>query len=184
MSVARAFNRSVFALLATLVITMEVSAQVQLSPPVARSVTISASAKVCDPAAVKTKLAALFEAISSGESGIARRFFAYGQEAPFQWYSLTQFHTGTKNHFVTYSRDSLEARFAQHQAARDRFTLHEVTFNGERDSAIHFGPVEFSFYDGAHSAPAGQGYPGTGKGAFHCPSQSFIVLSLATRKPQ
>jgi hypothetical protein len=131
----------------------------------------------CDHGRVEERLAALFDAISRGEPDIAGRFFAHGRDAPFQWFSFTQLHRDTPNHFVTYSRDSLEARFAHHFAAGDRFVLQGVQINDMRAGALHFGPAHFLFHDGTDRGPARRG---AGKGAYHCDTESFIVLSIGT----
>lgn len=145
---------------------------------------LNGSVDACDAATVERRLTELFAAISNGEGDIPERFFAYGKEAPFQWYSFTERHLGIQDHYVTYSRDSLAQKFAGVGDSSVRMVLRSVTVNRFGMGALHFGPVEFDFFDGSNNSEGQRGYSGTGKGAYHCTTESFIVLSLGTRSPK
>lgn len=139
------------------------------------------SGQQCGAEHVAARLAQLFEAISEGASGIAEEYFGDERGAPFRWFSFTEFYVEPSKHFVTYSADRLDAHFGERHAGGYRLRLRGVTFNRRDGGLLHFGPVEFDFLAPGAAAVPGTVYSGTGKGAYHCPTESFSVLSLGAQ---
>jgi hypothetical protein len=131
----------------------------------------------CDAQYVAARPDQLFEAISEGKPNIAEEFFGMGRSARFQWYSFTEHYADPPRHFVTYSPDSLNEHFEERHAEERRLRLRGVTFN-RRDTYLHFGPVDFDYLTPGSAGGPSVVYEGTGKGAYSCPTDSFVVLSL------
>lgn len=131
----------------------------------------------CDARHVAERLGRLFNAISQGEPGIAEEYFGYGRGGPFRWFSFTEFYAEPREHYVTYSLDNLNGHFAARRAAGQHMRLRGVTFN-RLDDLLHFGPVDFDLVTPGSVGATRIVYSGTGKGAYHCPTEAFVVLSL------
>jgi hypothetical protein len=71
----------------------------------------------------------------------------------------------------------LNDHFTRRHDAGQRMRLRGVIFN-RRDNLVHFGPVDFDFVVPASRGTDPAVYEGTGKGAYHCPTESFALLSL------
>lgn len=133
----------------------------------------------CSPADIAARAAAMFAAISQGDEQVVDDYFGQQRAAPFQWYSMTE--TGPteadKNHFVAYTLDDLTAYFTRRYAHPEQVRLHQIAFNGWEAARgiVHFGPIALTRQ--ADDLPAGDGQV-DGKGAYHCATHAFIVLSL------
>jgi hypothetical protein len=148
---------------------------------------------LCKAEHVATRLAQLFEAISDGHTGITEEYFgpnrfgpfvAFGAPyigyggGPFRWFSFTELGVLPPNHYVAYSRDDLKDHVRARHAAGQRMMLRGVRFNRHTGDLLHFGPVEFDFLTRDASDAQWVVYAGGGKGAYHCPTGTFAVLSL------
>ena len=139
------------------------------------------SMEECSARHVAKRLAQLFEALSQGDPDVAEEFFGHGRGAPFRWFSFTEFYADPPVHFVTYSSDSLDVYFSERHAAGYRLRLRGITFNRYDGSLLHFGPIAFDFVGANAADRTAAGYAGSGKGAYHCATASFAVLSLVAR---
>ncbi|MBN2502486.1 MAG: hypothetical protein JXB38_17010 [Anaerolineales bacterium] len=132
----------------------------------------------CRPEQVAARLDQLGQAISTQDIGRVLTFF---DESPFQWYSIDEAPTSTAQGFTAYNLADLEAYFLERFAQDEKWELVELYVNGW-DSArklVHFGPVHIRRT--ANDLPLeleGSENLTDGKGAYHCESQTFIVLSL------
>jgi hypothetical protein len=147
----------------------------------------------CNAQHVATRLAQLFEAISDGDTGITDEYFGPNRSGPFVefgapyigyvggpfvWFSFTELGVLPQNHYVTYSMDDLKDHFIARHAAGQRMRLRGVRFNRRTGDLLHFAPVEFDFLKRDASDTQWVVYAGGGKGAYHCPTGTFAVLSL------
>jgi hypothetical protein len=135
----------------------------------------------CRPTAVAQRLSSLFAAINQADPNIVPDFFGK-QGQLFQWYSMTEFRTSDrdKRHFVAHNLDDLATYFTQRYTQHEHLQLQQVNVNSW-DSArglVHFGPVVV--LRAADDLPPGV-HQTEGKGAFHCETLTFVVLSLTTQ---
>ena len=127
----------------------------------------------------------MFAAINRGEPKVVDEYMGKNRHAPFEWYSITEVDPSRpdkKNHFVAYNLDDLATYFNRRQEQNERLQLLSMKFNGWESARgiVHIGPIELTRH--ADDLPEGLGGPErrvTGKGAYHCKTQAFIVLSFA-----
>lgn len=134
----------------------------------------------CRPDQVAERLAQLSQAINEKDSALVMDFFRGG---PFQWYSMGEAGTATtsERHFVAYTLNDLEGYFVERFAQDENWEMKELHVNGWESARrlVHFGPVRISRT--ANDLPQELGGADNlteGKGAYHCGSATFIVLSL------
>ncbi|MGA9531970.1 MAG: hypothetical protein WBR18_04575 [Anaerolineales bacterium] len=134
----------------------------------------------CGPNEVAEQLADLGSAISHAELNRTMEFFRGG---PFHWYSMSEASTSetNKRHFVAYTLDDLEAYFIGRFTHDEHWALKELQVNSwdaER-GLVHFGPVHIRrTADDLPEGLGGAAHLAEGKGAYHCVSKTFAVLSL------
>jgi hypothetical protein len=130
----------------------------------------------CSPQDVANRLIELFDAIGRGDPNVVPDFFDGPQ---FAWYGIGEANMPggvEKNRFVAHSLEELPAYFTQRHEKHEQVTLRELQVNGwepER-GLVHFGPVVL--YREADDLRG----MAEGKGAYHCETQTFAVLSLAS----
>ena len=132
----------------------------------------------CSAEQVAARLDQLGQAISVQDIDRVLTFF---DESPFQWYSIDETPTSEAQGFTAYNLADLEAYFLERFAQNEKWELVELHVNSW-DSArklVHFGPVHIRRTANDLSPDLGELENLTdGKGAYHCDSQTFIVLSL------
>ena len=138
----------------------------------------------CSPQDIARRIVEMFDAINRGEPNLVDEYFGRKDKAPFEWYSMTE--TGKtdadKNHFTAYSWDDLAAYFEQRYQQHERMQLRSVQFNGwdHGRGLVHFGPIELTRHaDDLRLGLGGSESIASGKGAYHCETKAFVVLSLA-----
>lgn len=145
--------------------------------------------EACRPDDIADRAAAMFDAISRGDLNVVDEYFGKRRDAPFQWYSMTERGTqeADNSHFVAYNLNDLAEYFMQRHEHNERVQLRSIQFNNW-DAArglVHFGPIEMTRQ--ADNLPPGLGGPerlAHGKGAYHCETQAFVVLSVAMTTEQ
>jgi hypothetical protein len=102
------------------------------------------------------------------------------------WYSMTERHNaGPRSgdqQFVAWTRDDLAVYWQQRQRQHEHLELRRLQVNSwepER-GLVHFGPLVVSRRaDDLAPPPSGSSGQAVGKGAFHCATRTFVVISLA-----
>jgi hypothetical protein len=132
----------------------------------------------CSPEQVAARLDQLGQAISAKDIDQVLIFF---DESPFQWYSIDEAPTSAAQGFTAYNLADLEAYFLERFAQDEEWALVELHVNDWESARklVHFGPVHIRRT--ANDLPPeldGSENLTDGKGAYHCNSGTFIVLSL------
>jgi hypothetical protein len=137
----------------------------------------------CSPEDIARRMAALLEEINRGDPGVVDEYFGRKSMAPFRWYSMTEGGEtdAEKRHFVAYSWDDLAVYWEQRYQQKESLQLRSIDFNGweQERGVVHFGPIVLARH--ADDLRPGLGGPESiaqGKGAYHCATQAFVVLSL------
>ena len=138
----------------------------------------------CSPEEVAQRIVQMFEAVNRGDPNVVEEFFGRESRGPFQWYSMDEFGRteADKNHFVAYTLDELDLYWLERYWQHERLQLRSVEFNGWEGARglVHFGPIVLSRQ--ADDLQPGLGGPerlAEGKGAYHCKTRAFVVLSLS-----
>lgn len=110
-------------------------------------------------------------------------YFGRQDGAPFTWYSMMEVGKTDieKNQFVAYTWDNLAGYFDQRHQQHEQIKLRKVQFNAWEAGRglVHFGPVELSRHaDNLSPGLGGSESIASGKGAYHCATKAFVVLSL------
>ena len=137
----------------------------------------------CSPHEIAQRADSMFDAITRGDPNVIDEYFGKKRDAPFQWYSMTVSDPNDtdQNHFVAYNLDELSEYLGQRYEQHEQVALQSVQFNGweEARGVVHFGPIIITRR--ADDLKPGLGGPedlALGKGAYHCETQAFIVLSF------
>ena len=131
----------------------------------------------CSASAVGTRASDLFAALAAGATDIGTRYFGRRPTAPFQWFSFSDRQTGLAFEAIE-SPDGLDEHFAKRHAAGNRWGLRGMEFNGwvaERSSVGFLIFFEYHLPDASEQELRRYAF---GKGEFHCPSSTFVVMSL------
>ena len=138
----------------------------------------------CSPDEVTARIVEMFAAVNRGDPNLVDEFFGRQSQAPFQWYSMDEFGKteAEENHFVAYAWDELDAYWPERYRQQERLQLRSVQFNGWEGARglVHFGPIVLARQ--ADDLRPGLGGPESlaeGKGAYHCGTRAFVVLSLS-----
>ena len=134
----------------------------------------------CSAEKVAEQLDQLGRAINEKDLNLVLEFFDGG---PFQWYSMGEAATSTTSErdFVAYTLDDLEAYFSEQFEQDENWELVELYVNSwdAGRGLVHFGPAHIRRTANDLSDELGGADNLTeGKGAYHCASKTFIVLSL------
>ena len=137
----------------------------------------------CGSTEIAAQLVGWFRELGEGDGRSAAAFFGIDRpDVPFAWFSFTD--TTSATHFaVRTSADSLAHRFDA-MAARD-IDLRGIDLVGwvpKRESIAFLLFFEYFAAGGAHDAAPERRY-GFGKAEFHCPSATFLVMSIG-RSPE
>jgi hypothetical protein len=132
----------------------------------------------CSPQDIARRIVEMFDAINRSDPNVVDEYFGRKASAPFEWYSMTEV---GQNHFVAYKWADLVTYFDQRYQQHEQLQLRSVQFNAwDADRGlVHFGPIELT----RHAADLKPGLGGpdsiaSGKGAYHCGTKAFVVLSL------
>ena len=132
---------------------------------------------------VTDRLVDLFAAITAGESAAAvvDEYFGRARGAPLRWFSVNPAKDSGQEHFAGYTWDDIESYLRERYAQNERLELRGIQFNRADPDLAHFGPIEVVLR--ADDLPA-QYYKMTGKGAYDCSSEAFVVLSLGNARTE
>ena len=131
----------------------------------------------CSASAIGAHASDLFAALAAGATDTGTRFFGRRPTAPFQWFSFSDRQMGLGFEAVK-SPDGLNEHFAKRHAAGNRWVLRGMEFNGwvpERSGVGFLIFFEYHLPDGTGQELRHFAF---GKGEFHCPSSTFVVMSL------
>jgi hypothetical protein len=144
----------------------------------------------CSPQDVASRIVEMLDALNRGDTNkLVDEYFGRKEKAPFEWYSMTEFgKTDTeKNHFVAYTWEDLARYFEQRHQQHEQMKLRWVQFNAwdAGRGLVHFGPLEVTRHaDDLSRGLGGSESIASGKGAYHCDTKAFVVLSLGMNMPQ
>ncbi len=132
---------------------------------------------------VTNRLVDLFAAITAGESAAAvvDEYFGRARGAPFRWFSVNPAKDSGQEHFAGYTWDAIESYLRERYVHNERLELRGIQFNRADPDLAHFGFIEV--VRRADDLPA-QYYKLTGKGAYDCSSEAFVVLSLGNARTE
>lgn len=131
----------------------------------------------CSPTAVADHARMFFSAMNSGAADSAARYFGRRPAAPFQWYSFSDRDTGLSFEAIE-SPDGLEEHFAKRHRAGNRWVLRGIEFNGWVPERNGVGFLIFFEYHLPNESGVVDRRFAFGKGELHCPSFTFVVMSL------
>lgn len=113
--------------------------------------------------------------MSKGDASVVDEFFGRSRGAPFQWYSMTG-----SQHFVAYNWEDLADYIAQRHDQGEQLRLRSMRFNGweKARGLVHLGRItaERTAKDLEEDEAEVEG-----KGAYHCETRAFVVLSLGVQ---
>ena len=144
----------------------------------------------CGPQEIAGRMVEMLDAINRGDTKLlVDEYFGREAGAPFEWYSITEVGKTDieKNHFVAYTWDDLADYFDQRHQQHEQMKLRSVQFNSwdAGRGLVHFGPIELSRHaDDLRPGLGGFESIALGKGAYHCATKAFIVLSLGMNMSQ
>ena len=129
--------------------------------------------------AVTERLVELFAAITAGESAAAvvDEYFGRARGAPFRWFSVNAARDSGQEHFTAFTWDDIEIYLSERYAQNERLELRGIQFGRPWAVLAHFGYLEVVRQADDLPAPY---YKLTGKGAYDCGKEAFVVLSLGT----
>ena len=132
---------------------------------------------------VTDRLVDLFAAITAGESAAAvvDEYFGRARGAPFRMFSVNAARDSGQEHFGASTWDDIEIYLSERYAQNERLELRGIQFNRPGEALAHFGFIEVVLR--ADDLPA-QYYKMTGKGAYDCSSEAFVVLSLGNARTE
>jgi hypothetical protein len=137
----------------------------------------------CGMQDIADRMVKMLDAINRGDTDLVDEYFGRRSQAPFQWYSMTIVRNDDTviDHFVAYTWDELDAYFKLRYEQHEQKQLLNMQFNGWDSAAgvVHFGPIEI-YRQADNFAPGlllSEGIV-SGKGACHCETRAFIVLSF------
>jgi hypothetical protein len=144
----------------------------------------------CSPQDIASRIVEMLDVINRGNTNfLVDEYFGRKEKAPFEWYSMTEVgKTDTEmNHFVAYTWDDLASYFDQRYQQHEQMKLRWVQFNAwdAGRGLVHFGPIEVTRdADDLRPGLDGSESIASGKGAYHCDTKAFVVLSLGRSMPQ
>jgi len=137
----------------------------------------------CGMQDIADRMVEMFNAINRGDPDLVDEYFGRRTQAPFQWYSMTIVRNNDTviDHFAAYTWDELDVYFKLRHQQHEQMRLLNVQFNGwdPATGVVNFGPIEI-LRQADKFAPdllLSEGIT-SGKGAYHCGTKAFIVLSL------
>lgn len=138
----------------------------------------------CTMSAVASRIAEFFNAVNAGSPEIAESFFGRRPTAPFQWFSFSDL-VSRLGYETLESPGGLNAHFAKRHASGNRWVLRGVEFNGwvpEREGVGFLLFFEYYLRNATSGHETRQ--HAFGKAEFHCPSSTFVVMSLGLQEEE
>lgn len=133
----------------------------------------------CDTRTVASRVAELFEAISTGAPNIEERFFARGRtDVLFHWFSFSD-SINDIAFSTTSSPEDLDTYFAKSYSSGSRLVLRGIDFIGWIAEREAVGLLIFFEHYISNQATGGEAMRRAfGKAEYHCPSATFTVMSV------